>query len=170
MENNVHNRRSIRLKHYDYSRKGYYFITICTYQHQLLFGKIIDDKMILNDFGKIVNIYWRKQETDIIRLHEHIVMPNHFHGIVEIISDVDENREIAEDEKMLQRRKMILPKFVGKFKMQASKEINIMRNKKGTALWQRNYYEHVIRDDKDYGNTIDYIQKNPENWRKDKYY
>jgi REP element-mobilizing transposase RayT len=45
-----------------------------------------------------------------------------------------------------------------------------MRNKKGTALWQRNYYEHVIRDDKDYGNTIDYIQKNPENWRKDKYY
>jgi REP element-mobilizing transposase RayT len=114
MENNVHNRRSIRLKHYDYSRKGYYFITICTCQHQLLFGKIIDDKMILNDFGKIVNIYWRKQETDIIKPLEHIVVPNHFHSIVEIISAVDENREIVEDEKMLQIRKMMLPEDRGR--------------------------------------------------------
>jgi len=170
MQKHSHNRRTIRLKEYDYSRKGFYFITICSYQHQCIFGKIEDDQMILNNFGKILNIYWQKQENDLIKPHEHVVMPNHFHGIVEINSDVDENKEINNESIMIERRKMLLPKFVGKFKMQTSKEINLTRNKKGITVWQRNYHEHIIRDYKDYYNIINYIQTNPENWKKDKYH
>lgn len=165
-----HNRRSIRLKEYDYSRKGLYFITLCSYHQQCVFGRVENDEMILNDFGTIINEFWKKQETTVVKSQEHVVMPNHFHGIVEIISDIEENRKINNDQKKLERRKMILPKFVGKFKMQTSKAINQIRNKTGTPLWQKNYHEHVIRDDNDYYNIINYIQTNPENWKKDKYY
>jgi len=126
--------------------------------------------MILNEFGTIINAFWKKQETTVVKPQEYVVMPNHFHGIIEIISTIEENREINDKQKKLERRKMILPKFVGKFKMQTAKEINRVRNKKGTPLWQKNYHEHVIRDDNDYYNIINYIQKNPENWGKDKYY
>ena len=86
--------------------------------------------MILNEFGTIINAFWKKQETTVVKPQENVVMPNHFHGIVEIISTIEENREINDEQKKLERRKMILPKFVGKFKMQTAKEINRVRNKK----------------------------------------
>jgi putative transposase len=88
------NRKTIRLKEYDYSRAGAYFITICTYQRQLLFGNIINETMQLNDFGKIVEEEWKKTEQirkEII-MDAYCVMPNHFHGIV-IITDDDEQKQ-----------------------------------------------------------------------------
>ena len=79
-----HHRRSIRLKGYDYSQAGYYFVTICCYQRQCLFGKIIDGVMQLNRYGAMVQDEWLKSSVIRveIKLDEYIVMPNHFHGIV----------------------------------------------------------------------------------------
>ena len=80
----IHHRQSIRLRDYDYSQPGAYFITLCTYQRQPLFGEIVEGKMILNAAGGIVNTVWRELPNHYpgITLGEHVVMPNHFHGIV----------------------------------------------------------------------------------------
>ena len=89
----IHNRRSIRLKEYDYSQKGLYFITICTHNHLCLFGKISNGKMILNDAGKIAKKCWLDipEHYPNTRLHEYVIMPNHVHGIIEIIVSVGAN-------------------------------------------------------------------------------
>lgn len=82
----THNRRSIRLKGYDYSQEGWYFLTICTHNKQHLFGEIENYKMILNDVGKIVNTCWLEipEHFPNVTLHEFVIMPNHIHGIIEI--------------------------------------------------------------------------------------
>ena len=86
-----HHRRSIRLKGYDYSQSGLYFITICVLNRHCLFGEIENDEMILNEYGKIAATEWINTESirDNIRLHEYIIMPNHIHGIIEIIRTGD---------------------------------------------------------------------------------
>lgn len=95
----IHKRRSIRLKGYDYSQKGLYFITLCSQKHQHLFGHIEKGTMILNDFGEIIKEEWEK--TPQIRkntaLHEYIIMPNHFHAIIEIL--FSKNSEKNKDDK-----------------------------------------------------------------------
>src|ERR1700722_13511603 len=95
----IHHRKSIRLKGYDYSQNGLYFITICTYNRECLFGEIINKKMILNDAGKIANECWLKipEHFPGAILHEHVIMPNHLHGIIELAGTVaarDENVRI----------------------------------------------------------------------------
>ena len=84
---NIHHRRSIRLKGYDYSQKGLYFVTICTQNKKCLFGKIIDNKMVLNIAGEMVNKIWLEIPKIFpnTKLHEYIIMPNHFHTIIEIV-------------------------------------------------------------------------------------
>src|SRR5215210_2961095 len=86
----IHKRRSIRLKGYDYSQEGLYFITICVQNRKCLFGKIENDEMILNDAGQMVQTEWEKltERFNNIELHEFVVMPNHFHGILEIVHNV----------------------------------------------------------------------------------
>ncbi len=88
---NRHDRHSIRLKGYDYSRQGLYYITLCCQDHICLFGEIIDEKMILNDAGKIANDCWNQipEHFPNTILHEYIVMPNHIHGIIEIMETHD---------------------------------------------------------------------------------
>ena len=86
----IHNRRSIRLKGYDYSKAGLYFITICVQDREHLFGEVIDGEMVLNDAGKMARTEWLKlpERFKNIKLHEFVVMPNHFHGIIVIHHDV----------------------------------------------------------------------------------
>lgn len=81
-----HHRRSIRLQGYDYSQAGLYFVTICTHNREYLFGNIANGEMIWNDMGKIANEYWLEIPNHFPNavLHEHIVMPNHTHGIIEL--------------------------------------------------------------------------------------
>ena len=82
-----YNRRSLRLKHYDYSRVGFYFITICTQGKEHLFGEIVDDEMVLGLAGEMVHTLWYEMIDDFphIALHEFVIMPNHIHGIIEIV-------------------------------------------------------------------------------------
>ena len=162
-------RRTIRLKNYDYSQKGLYFLTFCSQNREEIFGEIIEQRMVLNESGKILETEWEKLENKNIRLLEYCIMPNHFHGIIEIKSWVIRElplHDIKNYEKT--RRQMIIPKLVGKFKMLSAKNINKLNDKTG-KMWQRNYYEHIIRDEKDYMRISNYIKNNPRKWKEDRF-
>lgn len=175
-----HHRRSIRLRGYDYSSSGLYFITICAYRRQYLFGKIVDGVMQLNSLGQIVETEWWKTEK--IRpgwyLGAWIVMPNHVHGVVGIgqsgESDVPRNRpgnrahgHVGAHGRAPLRRANSISSFVAGFKSATTKQINILRNAAGTPVWQRNYYDHIIRDDQSLLRIEQYIRNNPITWQKD---
>ncbi|MCS5422727.1 MULTISPECIES: transposase [Psychrilyobacter] len=168
-DNCTYGRRSIRLKNYDYSKNGLYFITICTQNRGGIFGEIINGNMILNRLGKIVENEWNDLETKNINVSKYCLMPNHFHGIIEIKFDVGVIHELPlRENDMKSRRKMLIPKLIGKFKMLSTKKINILNNNTG-KVWQRNYYEHIIRDEEEYARISDYIRNNPRNWKEDRF-
>ena len=145
-----HHRRSIRLKGYDYSQSGLYFITICVQNRHCLFGEIENDEMILNEYGKIAATEWINTESirDNIRLHEYIIMPNHIHGIIEIIDRKGDCR----GESQFAPTAPTAPTI---------KSLNY-------KIWQRNYYEHIIRDEKSHQIISEYIITNPQKWDIDK--
>lgn len=164
------NRRSIRLKGYDYSRNGAYFLTICVNNFESLLGEIQNGEMILNQYGEIVKEIWEDLPNRVsdIDLDEYVIMPNHFHAILIIDKSWDSTKVYEEldvyDEK--DRRKMILPKVVGRFKMLTAKAINQIREIEG-SFWQRNYYEHIIRNEEDCQRIREYIINNPMQWELD---
>jgi len=172
-----HHRRSIRLQEWDYSQAGAYFITICTQNRECVFGNVVDGEMVLNDAGRVVESVWNDLPNHYpnVELDEFVIMPNHFHGIVMIIDNVHDVRAIHElplHELPLrmtqkQRRNMLLPKIIGRFKMLSSKRINQLRNTSGTKLWQRNYYEHIVRNQNDLNRIQQYIVYNAAGWKED---
>ena len=161
MNNNLPTRKNTRLKNYDYSSAGYYFITICTNNHEHLFGKIIEQRMCLSDYGKIVEaeILGISKHYDSIQIDKYVVMPNHVHIILVVET---------------------LPVEVEAFAGRASAPptvANVVRGYKsgvtrkcGIPIWQRNYYERVIRDKNMYQKIWNYIEHNPTAWEKDCYY
>ena len=160
----IHHRKSIRLKHYDYSQLGLYFITICAEQGHCFFGTIQNDNMALNDAGTMIDGQWCElpHRFPSVVLHEYVVMPNHFHGIIELAgADTKPAATIGD--------------LVGAFKSLSTDEYikNVKQNNWrpfAGKLWQRNYYEHVIRHEESYLKIAEYIQNNPLNWQKDKYF
>lgn len=170
---NQHNRRSIRLKEFDYSTPWWYYITICTYNRKNLFGQIINGKMILSELGIIVEEEWLNTEKlrNNVELDYYIIMPNHFHGIP-IINSRDTARCVPTNEKR-KFGEMIpgsLPVIVRSFKSAVTKRINELRNSPGEPVWQKNYYEHIIRNENDLNNIRSYIELNPLKWEIDEYY
>ena len=185
----IHHRRSIRLTGHDYSQSGLYFITLCTIDRTCMFGNVVEGKMQLNDIGQLVEQEWLntiKIRHDDVRLHNYIVMPNHFHAIIEIrrgeshspqshssqshLSQSDPSsitNECNINGKDLPRRMKSPSKTVGAivrgFKGAVSRQL-------GYSIWQRNYYEHIIRTDASYKNISDYIENNPTKWQSDKLY
>ncbi len=200
---NIHNRKSIRLKGYDYSQTGLYFITICVQNRLCLFGEIIDGEMKLNDAGKMVDHEWMKlpERFKNIHLHEYVVMPNHFHAILEIvgnvvgatlvvaqndgalnpvtvscvdtdvITNIGQPQGIAPTDVPTEKSKTI-GDIVGAF--QSIVTVEYIRGVKtmnwkpfNRKLWQRNYWEHIIRNENDYQRISKYIINNPRNWNND---
>ncbi len=166
-------RRSIRLRNFDYSQAGAYFITICTYGRQCLFGEIVDNAMRMNDFGQIVMTEWLRSaelRKEIVT-GECVVMPNHFHGIV-IFNDVPDCRGTARRAPTVEQfGKPVagsLPTIIRSFKSAVTKHINERRSTPGLSVWQRNYHEHVIRNDADYNRIAEYVAINPQRWIEDK--
>ena len=162
-------RKSIRLKEYDYSTPGEYFITICTYDHEWIFGGIVDNEMVLNENGKIVQEEWEK--TAIIRkeieLDEYIVMPNHFHGIVIIKyeSRISMNDPVGTHGRAsLQRKPRSLGSLIAGFKSVVTKRINELHKTPGSPLWQARYYDHIIRNENELNNIRNYISANVLQW------
>ncbi|PSN18160.1 transposase [filamentous cyanobacterium CCP5] len=174
-----HHRRSIRLKGFNYASEAFYFVTLCSYQRQCLFGTIIDGEVQLNEFGEIVAAEWMRT-SDIrpnISLDEWVVMPNHIHGIISIrqtVSTPDATlSEAAQGCTSLQggiayRRPKLLSSLVSGFKLATTKQINIRRNAAGTPVWQRNYYERIMRDENALVRVQRYIQNNPSKWQEDR--
>ncbi len=167
---NDRSRQSIRLKGFDYSADGAYFLTICVRNRECLLGEIQDKKMILNNYGEMVREIWEglPDKVSDIDLDEYVIMPNHFHAILLIHKSVDSSKIYSnlDVNEAKSRRKMILPKVVGRFKMLTAKAINQSREIEG-AFWQRNYYENVIRSEEDVQRVREYIINNPIQWEMD---
>ena len=161
-----HRRRSIRLRHYDYSRAGTYFITVCTNGRELLFGEVIDDEVKLNELGRIAAEEWLKsaQVRTEIELDTWVVMPNHIHGIVMI---TDDRRKSDRSVAPSGPRPRSLGALMAGFKSAATKRINTMRGTPGASVWQRNYYEHVIRNESALNRIRQYVADNPARWSED---
>ncbi len=168
----LHHRRSIRLKGYDYSSEGMYFITICLNNRQHLFGEIVKQngiqKMQLNEMGMIAHNEWLRtsQMRPNIELDEFVIMPDHLHGII-VINPRDDMTYINRASTVEQFGKPTsntIPTIIRGYKSSVTKQINILRNTPSVPVWQRNYYEHIIRDKKSYYNIVNYIANNPINW------
>jgi putative transposase len=168
-----YHRRSVRLQGYDYSQPGAYFVTICTHGQECIFGYVIDDLMELSPYGEMVWQTWRglPERFERVELDQFVVMPNHVHGIVVITPPnvgAIQVGVIHELPLQTQRRRMLLPRVVGYFKMNASKAINELRGTPGTPVWQRNYYEHIVRNERELRAIREYILDNPLNWQLDR--
>lgn len=179
---NIHHRRSIRLKGYDYSQAGLYFITICTQNRACLFGEIRCQKMILNDAGKMLEYWYYELQNKFhdIKCQVMVVMPNHFHCIVENIGMVSVGADLrvcpdklGEHTSLGEHKGSPLRDVVRWFKtMTTNHYIRGVKQNNWTPfdgkLWQRNYYEHIIRNDESYQRISEYIINNPANWEIDK--
>ena len=160
-------RRSIRLKNYDYSQVGGYFVTICTRNKQCLFGQIKDNQMKLNHLGAIVRQYWQEipEHFPHVESDTFVIMPNHIHGILWIKESPTQKHQSCE---FGQAIKGSIPSIVRAFKAIVTKDINAISQLPSTSLvWQRNYYEQIIRDERMLLNIREYIMNNPLNWQQD---
>lgn len=164
-----YHRRSIRLKGYDYTRAGAYFITICTRNREYLFGEIINNEMRLNEFGQIVQSTWFDlvNHVDDIELGEFVVMPNHMHGIIIIVGAGSEPAPTEPAPMNAIPKQTPLFEIVRQLKTFSARRINLARNTQGESVWQRNYFEHIIRDEKSYLKISQYIFDNPARWKLD---
>lgn len=168
-----HHRRSIRLPGYDYSAAGAYFITICTQARECLFGQVMDGEMRLNAMGEIVREEWEKSAAMRVEIEicEYVVMPNHFHAIVVIrwgdrpVARTEE-RPVAPTPPTGPKPKSIGALIAG-FKSAATTRINQIRKTPGAPVWQRNYYEHIIRGEQSYEKIAEYILNNTQQWEAD---
>ena len=221
---NLHHRRSIRLKGYDYTKEGLYFITLCTQNRKHLFGNIEKGEMILNEYGKIIENEWlvTTQIRKNIAIHEFVIMPNHFHAIIEILFPAVSIEQPQSQTKFASPSQTIGAIIRG-FKGAGTKRIKELSSSlistgellfapsdkncellfaptdkncelpiasiqdKGELqfapttttttttisltdkIWQRNYYEHIIRDQQSYQRISDYIINNPAKWTEDKF-
>jgi REP element-mobilizing transposase RayT len=167
-DSHKHHRHTPRLKDYDYSSDGAYFMTLCTHNRECIFGHIIDGEMLPNEYGKIVRDEWHNLPNRYLNigLDAIVVMPNHIHAII-VIHDVGAIHELPLRNDMAHRRRMLIPTIIGYVKMKTAKRINQCRNTTGIHVWQRNYHEHVIRDEDDLYRVREYINNNPFQWDMD---
>jgi REP element-mobilizing transposase RayT len=170
-----HHRRSIRLEEYDYSRAGAYFITVCAHRRECLFGRVVDGEMRLNEAGQIVESEWLKTPSvrAEIELDAWILMPNHFHCIVRMHGGTGRgDRPVAPTDRIVWAmpcgpKPASVGAWVAGFKSATTKRINIQRGSPGVPVWQRNYYEHIVRDNADRDRIRRYISNNPVRWELD---
>ena len=155
-------RKLNRLKNYDYSQSGCYFVTICTKNKEEWLGQIESGKMILNKFGEITKNFWVEipKHVNNITLDEFIVMPNHIHGIVLIVGN-------AYMRSLQNRTKMLLSRIIQQYKSSVTREINSLQND-FCFKWHKSFYDHIIRNEKTLNKIREYIVSNPLKWDLDK--
>ncbi|MCK5119821.1 MAG: transposase [Candidatus Latescibacteria bacterium] len=174
----IHRHRSIRLKGYDYSQAGAYFVTVCIEDRECLFGDIVEGEMLANDAGRMVEMVWNQIPDHFpgVAIDGFQIMPNHIHGIVVIVTDgrgtaycrgTACRAPTASVEQFGKPVSGSLSTIVRSFKSAVTKRINETRNAHDAKLWQRNYYEHIIRDENELNRIREYIVNNPMNWESD---
>jgi REP element-mobilizing transposase RayT len=172
------------LKDYDYAQGGAYCVTVCAVERAGLFGEVSDGSVMrLNGWGEIVAACWEAIPAHFpnVELDAFVVMPNHLHGIVVINEDWKTGTTLvgAQHAAPLQPTPSVSSKTFAKvapgslgavvrsFKSAVSREINLLRGTPGAAVWQRNYYEQIVRDEKMLNALRQYIEANPANWAND---
>lgn len=178
MKSKLPRRRSIRIRDYDYSQPGHYFVTICAHNKINYFGSVAYGKMTLNSIGQMIDKWWNKLPDKFCNtmLHEYVIMPNHMHAIVEI-ADQDKPSSCRGETTFsptlnIPNQYNGLGRRISWFKRMSTNEY-IRLVKAGRVpvfkdrFWQRNYWEHVIRNEKSMYEICDYIITNPERWEKD---
>ncbi|WP_295433997.1 transposase [uncultured Thiodictyon sp.] len=164
-------RGSMRLKGYDYAQAGAYFVTICVQDRLCLFGEVISGLFVSNQFGALVAQAWNDLPNHYphVSLDQFVVMPNHVHGII-ILTDVGAGLKPAPTAIGLNpapSKRHALPEIIRALKTFSARRINEIRQSPGISVWQRNYYEHVIRSEADYTRIAEYIINNPCRWSED---
>ena len=182
-------RKRLRLKEYDYSQPGAYFVTICTKDREHRFGEIVNVEMRANGLASVVQSCWDDlpKHYPNVELDEFVIMPNHVHGIIVILDEpitvgepsVGDGPIPSLDRPMVGatsrrpqtgagRPRPYLGNVVGYFKYQSARRINEINNTPGTPFWQRGYYDHIKRDDRSLTRIREYIAHNPQQWASDK--
>lgn len=180
----VHCRRSIRLDGYDYTRAGAYYITICTYRREWLFGDVVRGEMHLSRLGEVVAARWRALPRTFrrVKLDEWVVMPNHFHGVFRIVDAGSELSARADPATVAEMPSPDVDRngrphgappgsvgaIVGNLKSVATRRINRIRRTLGARLWLRGYWEHIVRNEQDLERIRRYIRANPRRWERDR--
>ena len=157
-------RKTNRLKEFDYTQSYWYFVTICVKEMKQYFGKVENEKMILNEFGKIVEskLEWLTKQYSYVDIDSYVIMPNHVHAIIILDTvDVGTSRDLS-----LQIKIKSLSELVGAFKTVSSKQIHLT----GLAefKWQRSFYDRIIRNEKELYWIRKYIDENPLKWEIEK--
>jgi len=181
----LHHRQSLRLRDYDYSQNGYYFVTICVYNRQNLFGCVDNGKMILNESGEMIKRIWKQIPSKYygIQIDEFIIMPNHIHGIIIINHNVGAgpcacpdmlyHEVIGRPQGAAPTWRLSLSDIIHRYKSFTTKGyIDGVRKYHWPSfnlrLWQRSFYDHVIRDEISLNKIREYIINNPAQWDIDK--
>ena len=187
---NKHHRRSIRLKGYDYAQAGAYFVTVCVQGRDCALGEVVDGQMVLNDTGRIADQFWLAvaDHFDNVKIDAWVTMPNHTHSIIVIgrgavaaptvaaptvaaptvaAPTVAAPNDVETGGETPPLQSPVLGRIVAYFKYQTTKSINQMCETPGIRFWQRNYWEHVVRNEADLNRIREYIQNNPARWAED---
>ncbi len=161
-------RKQARLNGYDYSQNGAYFITICTYNKECIFSRIVGDgtfdapKVLLSNTGKIVERELLNIESHYnnIKINKYVIMPNHIHLIIQITERINP----------FPTKKYDISNVIGKFKASVTRNVGNAFMHSEKPIWQRSFHDHIIRDEKDYLKIWNYIDENPLKWNEDCFY
>jgi REP element-mobilizing transposase RayT len=184
MSSDIHYRRSIRLQGYDYAQTGAYFVTICTRNRECLFGKVVDGEMVLNDAGRLVQAVWDglAGRFPTVESDQFVVMPNHLHGILVLVGAqfiapkapgrqtikgaINRAPTTGQPNQGVINHAPTLGEIVRVLKAATARQIRLTEHQ--DFRWQRNYYEHIIRDEDSLHRIREYIVTNPLRWELDR--
>ena len=164
----MYSRKSPRLRGYDYTQHGVYFVTICTHRLAPKFGRVVDGNSLLNDLGELVDKEWRKtaELRPTVEVGLYVVMPNHIHGIL-FISE-GQNTGLSTGKATLLANS--LGSIVAQFKSVVTKRSRKLANPPNLPIWKRNYFDHIVRNEQDLERIQRYIIANPARWNEDRYF
>ncbi|MFQ3648206.1 MAG: transposase [Anaerolineae bacterium] len=169
-----HHRRSIRLQGYDYTQHGAYFVTICAHERRCIWGQVAGGAMVLNEWGRVVQSCWDEIPVHypMVELDVFVTMPNHVHGVIVITRDDESNGGgmIYHAPTKREFSKPIansLSTIIGTFKAAVTRRIHRLPNAPDHPIWQRNYYEHIIRSEDALNMIRAYVVNNPAKWAED---
>ena len=161
----INHRKSIRLKEYDYSQPGEYFITICIYEKKCILGEIVDENILFSPIGEIAKRCWEEipEHFSNVELDEYVIMPNHIHGIIMITECRDLINQIpTKNYPLMKNQKVTLGKIIRHYKARTAKHIHDSGSM--DFRWQPLFYDRIIRSDKELNNIRNYIINNPLKW------
>jgi putative transposase len=172
-ESDWKSRRSVRLPKYDYSNVEMYFATICSSERRCIFGRVHANNVVLTPLGEIIRNCWTEipHHFPNIKIETYVVMPNHIHGILTIQTKLpNDNQQVKSTVSMEafgKPRQGSLPTIIRSFKSAVSKRARESGSVSSEPIWQKGYYEHVIRNTKEYVEITNYILQNPARWADD---